>query len=93
MHTVLHIFTALHITAAVTNDSCGDAGSEIHLSPTDLASPLPAQVKPEQFAQHSFWRNRDWARVPTILRWTKTDDRNDVLGVAEVKESAFRESR
>jgi hypothetical protein len=27
----------------------GDAGSEIHLSPTDLASPLPTQVKLEQF--------------------------------------------
>jgi hypothetical protein len=26
-----------------------DAGSEIHLSLTDLASPLPAQVKLEQF--------------------------------------------
>jgi hypothetical protein len=47
-----------------------DAGSEIHLSPTDLASPLPTQVKLEQFVQCSFWRNRDWARVPTILRWT-----------------------
>jgi hypothetical protein len=47
-----------------------DAGSEIHLSPTDLASPLPTQVKLAQFVQHSFWRNRDWARVPTILRWT-----------------------
>jgi hypothetical protein len=47
-----------------------DAGSEIRLSPTDLASLLPAQVKLEQFAQCSFWQNRDWARVPTILRWT-----------------------
>jgi hypothetical protein len=47
-----------------------DAGSEIHLSPTDLASPLPTQVKLEQFAPCSFWRNRDWARVPTYLRWT-----------------------
>jgi hypothetical protein len=26
-----------------------DTGSKIHLSPTDLASPLPAQVKLEQF--------------------------------------------
>jgi hypothetical protein len=47
-----------------------DAGFEIHLSPTDLSSPLPTQVKLEQFVQCSFWRNRDWARVPTILRWT-----------------------
>jgi hypothetical protein len=36
----------------------------------DLASPLPTQVKLEQFVQYSFLRNRDWARVPTILRWT-----------------------
>jgi hypothetical protein len=47
-----------------------DAGSEIHLSPTDLASPLPTQVKLEQIVNNSFWRNRGWARVPTILRWT-----------------------
>jgi hypothetical protein len=31
-----------------------DAGSKIHLSPTDLASPLPAQVEPEQFVNNSF---------------------------------------
>jgi hypothetical protein len=36
---------------------------------TSLPRCLP-QVKLEQFVQHSFWRNRDWARVPTILRWT-----------------------
>ncbi len=28
-----------------------DAGSEIHLSPTDLASPLPTQVELEQFCK------------------------------------------
>jgi hypothetical protein len=33
-----------------------DAGSEIQQSLTDLASPLPAQVKLEQFANNSFWR-------------------------------------
>jgi hypothetical protein len=31
-----------------------NAGSEIHLSPTDLASPLPTQVKLEQFVTMQF---------------------------------------
>jgi hypothetical protein len=36
------------------NENHCDAGSEIHLSPTDLASPLPAQVKLEQFETTQF---------------------------------------
>ena len=35
-----------------------DAGSEIHLSPTDLASPLPTQVDLLQFVNNSLAKPR-----------------------------------
>ncbi len=45
----LWIFKELQTNAFCTIGR--DAGSEIHLSPTDLASPLPTQVELEQFCK------------------------------------------
>jgi hypothetical protein len=41
-----------------------DAGSEIHLSPTDLASPLPTQVELEKFVNNGFGKTESGLGFP-----------------------------